>query len=90
MPYGYENHRLKNYISPNSIVNEVSLIRSFLKFVEDYYDKSVAPHEIRPIDVRNFLDNERRKPIKDSTVNRKLIYILESGLTTCGKLRKSL
>jgi integrase/recombinase XerD len=75
MPYGYENHRLKNHISPNSIVNEVSLIRSFLKFVEDYYDKSVAPHEIRPIDVRNFLDNERRKPIKDSTVNRKLIYI---------------
>lgn len=75
MPYGFENYRIKNNISPNTYVNEVKLIQSFLKFVENFYEKPVAPHEIRPIDVRNFLDNERRKPIKDSTVNRKLIYI---------------
>lgn len=75
MPYGYEQYRIKNNISPHTIVNEVSLIRSFLKFVDDFYGKSVAPHEIRPIDVRNFLNNERKKPIKDSTVNRKLTYI---------------
>ena len=75
MPYGYEKYRLDNQKSPNTVVNEVSLIQSFLRFVDNFYDKSVAPHEIRPIDVRNFLDNERRKPIADSTVNRKLTYI---------------
>lgn len=75
MPYGYEKYRLNNNISPKTVVNEVSLIRTFLKFVDNFYGKSVAPHEIRPTDVRNFLDNERRKPITDSTINRKLVYI---------------
>lgn len=75
MPYGFEKYRIDNNISPKTIVNEIQLIQSFLKFIENYYGKPVTPHEIRPIDVRNFLDNERRKPIKDSTVNRKLIYI---------------
>lgn len=75
MPFGYENYRLKNGISPKTVVNEVSLIQSFLKYMDEYYNRSVAPHEIRPIDVRNFLDIQRKKPIKDSTVNRKLVYI---------------
>ena len=75
MPYGYETYRLKNKISPNTIVIEIGTIKSFLTYVNNKYDKEVAPHEIRPIDVKDYLDNERNKGIQDSTVNRKLSYI---------------
>ncbi len=75
MPYGYEAYRLKNNISPNTTIIEVGTIQSFLTYVNTKYNKTVLPYEIRPIDVKEFLDNERNKGIQDSTVNRKLSYI---------------
>lgn len=75
MPYGYEQYRLEKGISPKTVVIEVSLIRGFLSYVNETYKKTVAPHEIRPIDVRNFLDIQRSKTTTDATVNRKLVYL---------------
>lgn len=75
MPYGYEKYRLDKNISPNTLIHEIKLIRAFLAFVNSKYKKSVELHEIRPIDVREFLDGEREKGLMDSTVNRKLGYI---------------
>lgn len=75
MPYGYEKYRLNNNISHNTVVHEVRLIRSFLAFVNGKYKKSIAPHEIRPIDVKDFLDAERAAGIQDTTVNRKLVFL---------------
>jgi len=75
MPYGYEKFRLSNGISPNTVVHEVRMIRSLLGFINQKYKKTVEPHEIRPIDIHEYLDNERSSGIKDTTVNRKLTYI---------------
>ncbi|RNF41123.1 site-specific integrase [Planococcus salinus] len=75
MPYGYEKYRLKNGISPNTVVHEVQLIRSLFAFLRRTYDKKVEPHEIRPTDIQRFLQEQRDLGLKDSTLNRKLIYI---------------
>ncbi|KOF09596.1 recombinase XerC [Planococcus glaciei] len=75
MPYGYEKYRLENGISPNTVVHEVQLIRSLFAYLRKTYKKQVEPHEIRPIDIQKFLQEEYATGIKDSTLNRKLIYI---------------
>lgn len=75
MPYGYEKYRLKNGISPNTVVHEVQLIRSLFAFLRRTYDRKVEPHEIRPADIQRFLQEQRELGLKDSTLNRKLIYI---------------
>lgn len=75
MPYGYEKYRLENGISPNTVVHEVQLIHSLLAFVSRQYKKNVEPHEIRPADIQNFLQEQRATGIKDSTLNRKIIFI---------------
>lgn len=75
MPYGYEKYRLDNGISPNTVVHEVQLIRALFAFLRKTYKKSVEPHEIRPSDIQQFLLEQKEAGIKDSTLNRKLIYI---------------
>ncbi len=75
MPYGYEKYRLDNGISPNTVVHEVQLIRALFAFLRKTYKKSVEPHEIRPSDIQTFLKEQKEAGIKDSTLNRKLIYI---------------
>ncbi|WP_084245954.1 site-specific integrase [Planomicrobium okeanokoites] len=75
MPYGYEKYRLENGISPNTVIHEVQLIHSLLAFLAKTYKKSVEPHEIRPADIQNFLHEQRKTGIKDSTLNRKIIFI---------------
>lgn len=75
MPYGYEKYRLDNGISPNTVVHEVQLIRALFAFLRKTYKKSVEPHEIRPSDIQRFLQEQKEAGIKDSTLNRKLIYI---------------
>jgi integrase/recombinase XerD len=75
MPYGYEKYRLDNGISPNTVVHEVQLVHSLLAFLARHYKRTVEPHEIRPSDIQNFLHEQREKGIKDSTLNRKIIFI---------------
>lgn len=76
MPYGYEKYRLSKGISPNTIRIETQLIRSLLAYVNHTYKKSVEPHEIRPIDIKNFLEKQRQEDdLKDGTINRKISTI---------------
>lgn len=75
MPYGYEKFRLDNGISPNTVVHEVQLIRSLFAFLRHTYKRPVEPHEIHPSDIQQFLQDQHAAGIKDSTLNRKLIYI---------------
>lgn len=75
MPYGYEKYRLEKGISPNTVIHEVQLIHSLFAYLRHTYKKSVEPHEIRPLDIQNFLLEQQAAGIKDSTLNRKLIHI---------------
>ncbi|MTD29885.1 site-specific integrase [Planomicrobium sp. YIM 101495] len=75
MPYGYEKYRLKNGISPNTVIHEVQLIRTLLAYLNRKYKKPVEPHEIRPRDIQQFLLEQRKTGIKDSTLNRKIVFI---------------
>lgn len=75
MPYGYEKYRLDKGISPNTVIHEVQLIRALFAYLRKTYKKSVEPHEIRPADIQNFLQQQQETGIKDSTLNRKLSYI---------------
>lgn len=75
MPYGYETYRRNKGISPNTVIHEVRMIRALLAFINKKYKTDVEPRDIRPIDIKDFLDNERNKGLKDSTVNRKLGYV---------------
>lgn len=75
MLYGYEEYRLKEGISPGTLVTEVELLKTFVRFVNGRNDKQVEPYEIRPADVRAFLDEERGKGLKVGTLKRKLSHI---------------
>ncbi|WP_298830100.1 site-specific integrase [uncultured Planococcus sp.] len=75
MLYGYEEYRLKEGISPGTLVTELELLKSFVRFVNLWNDKQVEPYEISPADVRAFLDQEKAKGLKASTVKRKLSHI---------------
>lgn len=75
MPYGYEKYRLQNGISPNTVIHEVQLIHSLFAFLARHYNKRIEPHEIRPSDIQSFLQEQRATGIKDSTLNRKIIFI---------------
>lgn len=75
MLYGYEEYRLNAGISPGTLVTEVELLKSFLRYVNIRNDKQLEPYEIRPADVRAFLDQEKEKGLKASTIKRKLSHI---------------
>ena len=75
MLFGYEEYRLKEGISPGTLVTEVELLKSFVRFVNLRNDKQLEPYEIKPADVRAFLDQEKAKGLKASTVKRKLSHI---------------
>ena len=75
MLYGYEDYRLKEGISPGTLVTELELLKSFVRFVNLRNDKQLEPYEISPADVRAFLDQEKAKGLKASTVKRKLSHI---------------
>lgn len=72
MPYGYEKYRLDNGISPNTVTIEIHLINSLLAYIDAVYEKSVEPHEIKPIDIRDFLLEQKEEGLKDATILRKL------------------
>lgn len=75
MLYGYEEYRLKEGISPGTLVTEVELLKSFVRYVNLRNDKQLEAYEIRPADVRAFLDQEKKKGLKPSTIKRKLSHI---------------
>lgn len=75
MLYGYEEYRLQEGISPGTLVTEVELLKSFVQFVNRRNDKQLEPYEIKPADVRAFLDQEKGKGLKASTLKRKLSHI---------------
>ncbi|WP_282020856.1 site-specific integrase [Planomicrobium okeanokoites] len=75
MLYGYEEYRLKAGISPGTLVTEVELLKSFVRFANIRNEKQLEPYEIKPADVRAFLDQEKEKGLKSSTLKRKLSHI---------------
>lgn len=72
---GYEEYRLKAGISPGTLLTEVELLKAFVHYANLRNDKQLEPHEIRPADVRAFLDQEKAKGLKASTLKRKLSHI---------------
>lgn len=75
MLYGYEEYRLKKGISPGTLVTEVELLKTFVQFVNAYNKKPLEPYEIKPSDVRAFMDQEKAKGLQASTLKRKLSQI---------------
>ncbi|MDX1806659.1 MAG: site-specific integrase [Paenisporosarcina sp.] len=75
IPYGYSEYRLKNGISEKTVLPEAQMLKSMLIYVNSIYKRPVEPHEIRPSDIKSYLDDQRKQGIQDSTVRRKLIYI---------------
>jgi len=72
---GYEAYRLKEGISPVTLVTELELLKVFVRFVNLRNNKQLEPHEIKPADVLAFLDQEKNKGLKASTVKRKMYHI---------------
>lgn len=75
MLHGYEEYRLKEGISPVTLVTELKLLKAFVCFVNLRNNKQLEPYEIKPADVRAFLDQEKNKGLKASTVKRKMYHI---------------
>lgn len=75
MLHGYEEYRLKEGISPVTLVTELKLLKAFVRFVNLRNNKQLEPYEIKPADVRAFLDQEKNKGLKASTVKRKMYHI---------------
>lgn len=75
MLQGYEKYRLQEGISPGTLVTEIESLKSFTHFVAKRYEKLPEPYEIRPADVRAFLDHEKAKGLKATTLKRKLSHI---------------
>ncbi|MFD5853588.1 site-specific integrase [Cytobacillus pseudoceanisediminis] len=76
MPYGYEEYRLSKGISPKTTYVEVRVIRELLAFVSYKYKRHLEPREIKPIDIREFLlQQKQQNKLKDATINRKIITI---------------
>lgn len=76
MPYGYEKYRLENNISPNTTRTEVRVINELIAFVNFKYKKEIEPRDIKPIDIREFLlEQKKERNLKDATLNRKIITI---------------
>lgn len=73
--HGYEDYRLKKGISPGTLVTEVELLKTFMAFVNVHNQKQLAPYEIKPSDVRAFMDQEKAKGLQASTLKRKLSQI---------------
>lgn len=75
MLHGYEAYRLNKGISPGTLVTEVELLKTFVAFVNVHNNKQLEPYEIKPADVRAFLDQEKAKGLRASTLKRKLSQI---------------
>lgn len=75
MLHGYEAYRLENGIFPETLVTEVKLLQAFVVFANVHNNKQLEPYEIKPADVRAFLDQEKAKGLKPSTLKRKLSQI---------------
>lgn len=75
MLHGYEAYRLEKGISPGTLVTEVELLKTFVQFVNVHNQKQLEPYEIKPSDVRAFMDQEKAKGLQPSTLKRKLSQI---------------
>jgi len=71
----YEKYRLRNNISPNTVIHEVRLIQNMLNHINRKYNKTVALHDIRPSDIREYLDYQQTLGLEKSTIMRKVSFI---------------
>lgn len=70
----YLEERLNNGISEKTVNLEETYISLFHAFINSQYKRYVEYHEIRPLDVRNFLDHESEKN-SDHTIMRKITIL---------------
>jgi len=75
VPFGYKKFRVSKGISERTLHAEVQLIEHFLNYVNTVYKKQIEPHDIKPIDVKNFLKERKNQGIKDSTLRKDLSLI---------------
>lgn len=75
MLYGYKEYRLSIGKSEKTVMPEVQMLQSLFAYLHTIYKRTIEPHEIRPQDIRNYLDDQRKLGLQDSTVNRKLVFI---------------
>lgn len=75
LPFGYEQFRLDNGISHRTLHSEVQLIEHFLSYINSVYKTHVEPHDIKPIDVKNFLAERKKHGIKGNTLKKDLSYL---------------
>ncbi|AQQ55342.1 site-specific integrase [Planococcus lenghuensis] len=71
----YEKYRLDKGIHPNTLVLELDTLKHFLHFLNLQYGRKPEPFEIRPKDVRAYMEREMEKGLHGSTLNRKLTIL---------------
>lgn len=74
MPFGFEQYRLKQNIKPTTLKYEIIGIKQLLAYLNTTYKKDIEPSEIKPADIRSYIDIQLEKN-QVSTVNRKIGHI---------------
>lgn len=74
MLHGYEKYRKSKGISDSTLKIETSLLKGFIAFVNRHNDKTLEPFEIKPSDVRAYLECQQLN-LEGSTVQRKISTI---------------
>lgn len=68
----YENFRFANGVSEKTTRIEISDIKSLLSFLNQKHKKKLEYYEITSKDIHDFLDDQKKKGLKNSTILRKL------------------
>lgn len=75
MTHDFKEYRTQKGMSPTTVLLDVRIMNQVLSFINHKYQKKIEPHEIRPIDIKDFLDAEVAKGHKRTTIRLKLYTI---------------
>lgn len=78
MLFGYEQHLIDGHKSAETIDTYTKTINQFFAYMDNFYNKKIELHEIKPSDIKNFLHNKLEHSKNSISTLNKHLTILSS------------
>jgi site-specific recombinase XerD len=75
MPYGFIKHIENKGYSDETVRTYEKVVRQFFAYITNVYGKHKEPHEINPSDIRNYLEEQKDREKKISTINKEVAIL---------------
>jgi site-specific recombinase XerD len=75
MPYGFIEYLENKGYSDETVRSYQKVLKQFFSFISRTYNKHLEPYEINPLDIKNYLEEQRDREKSITTINKELAII---------------